>query len=179
MNGKDREEQDRIEPLVGRARDQQRRQQRDEDDAGQDDAPALVHRIAAEHELRELRPHEGPAGARPALRQRAALVDRQAGGPVRAGPLRVEDRPAEYLRQRPGDEQQREDGQHGIDRRREEILADPGAYPGLASEARPRASAISVRTQDMSCSSMGHLSFSAILALNQFMNSEVSRLMLR
>ena len=50
----------------------------------------------------------------------------------------------------------------------------PASERGAAS-----ASAISVRTQDMSCSSMGHLSFSAILALNQFMNSEVSRLMLR
>src|SRR5690606_21579569 len=35
------------------------------------------------------------------------------------------------------------------------------------------------RTQDVSCPCMDHLSFSAILVLNQFMNSEVTRLMLR
>ncbi len=45
--------------------------------------------------------------------------------------------------------------------------AGPTCERGAAS-----ARAISVRTQDMSCSCMAHLSFKAILALNQFMKSD-------
>ncbi len=94
----DDEEQQRVEALARRARHQQRHQQRDEDYAAQDHAPALVDRIAAEHELLELGVDEGPAGAGPAVGLDAALRDRGADRAVRPGPHRLDERPVEQRR---------------------------------------------------------------------------------
>ncbi len=62
-DGKHPEKQDRVERLVGHARNEQRNEQDHPQRIGQIDPPPLVVGIEAEHELAELGLDERPAGA--------------------------------------------------------------------------------------------------------------------
>ena len=95
---KDDQQVDGILALVGHARDGHRHQPDDQQDGADVDPPALGDRVAAVHELVELRPDESPAGAGPR---------RHAGVALLAAPYRVDERPVDDRRQGPGDEERR------------------------------------------------------------------------
>ena len=62
-HGKPAKKQDRVPPLVGQTRYQQRDEQDHADCIGQIDPPPLTRGIEAVHELAELGRNKGPAGA--------------------------------------------------------------------------------------------------------------------
>ncbi len=108
--------------LVAEARQEQRDQAEDQQDERRVDPPALIDRVEAVHELAEARLDEHPARAAPdAVFPRAA---REVG---------IDERPLDERRdglpQQPAAEQR----QDRVERRGEQVLAEPAERPDLAA----------------------------------------------
>ena len=127
----DAEEQDRIERLVGNARNEQRREQRAADDERQVHPPVLLPRIEPIDQLGEFRPDERPAGA-----DRATDLFGQAILAARSLPHRIDE---QETNQRHGDEPQQIDArerQQGIEPAAEQVLPHPRDEPDRRGRRR-------------------------------------------
>src|SRR6266545_3306580 len=114
---KDAEEQDRVQPLVGNARDEQRHQQEHAERIGEIDAPLLVLRVEAIHELAELGGDERPAGADLALHRLRQAVDATRSLPDRIDEQKFHRRPRDR-----SDDDEADDCQRGIEHTVEQAL---------------------------------------------------------
>ena len=138
------------------------------------DAPALGVRIAAVDELADLGLDEDPAGA--------GALD-PAGRAVIAAPHGIDDAPADDAVDQLPQDVERDDGQKRVAPRREQVAAEASRPPRSRSAAgawdrTPMPAACGAHIRGGSRCMAAHLSTSAMRALNQFMNSEVSRLRL-
>ena len=101
------------------------------------DPPALFDRIEAVGEEIDAVDDEGPAGA-----DLRAIRPRQAVGPARAVPHRVDDQELRERRHDPDDQQGADQGQHDVERAGEQVIPEPSrprrtapaaaAWPGSA-----------------------------------------------
>ncbi len=174
----DEEEQNGVERLLRHLRYHKRHEKDDEQQSRQIDPPALINRIAAIDELLIFGLYESPASAGPAVRLCATLCDGQTDRAVGSTPHRVDEKPLNGGRQKPDQHEQGEDCQSRIGWRREEIDAQPVRK---ALYRTRRLFAIDHFRADILEIGFfhGHLSTSAILALNQFIMADVTRLMPR
>ena len=172
----DHEQEKAVLALVGDLRDRHRDEQRREQQEDDVDAPALLDRIAAVDELTELRLDEGPAGA-----GRSAVGGRKAG-------LAVLARRTRRRRTAQSSSDQIDPDDEGATPRSWRS-SSPATRRGWLASSRPArlaatgggSGSTNVRADEGEVvrPAIAHRSTSAMRALNQFMNAEVSRLSVR
>ena len=178
--GKTRKKSTALRALKGALGHHQRRQEEHEHDPSEDGPPALVDRVAVEHEVSKLartnaqQAPDQPIGWMPPC---ATVRQKVRSAPM---PLRVEERPVSQPRHETDEKCERQAGsENRVVGRREKVLAHPVVEPAATAAApgwppfRRGQRKGRVRPWRLALLDQRHA------ALNQFMKAEVSRLMPR